>query len=214
MEEVLDRSAEDAAAPDPRPPLVCLDEKPVVWPAETRPGQPPCPGHAERRDEESRREGTADLCVLVAPHLGWRHGAVTDQRTKLDDADQLRYLAEEAFPDAESIRRVQDNLNTPTLAALDDVFPPERARDLARRFAVHSTPKHGSWLNLAEIEIRIFERGALSRPCPDRETRRQRVAAQEADRNARRCPIHWQFTTTLARTKLHDLYPRPNTKPD
>ena len=207
MEEVLDLYAEDAAAPDPRHPLVCLDEKPVVLHAETRPGQPPCPGHAERRDYEYRREGTADLFVLVAPHLGWRHVAVTDQRTKLDYAEQLRYLAEEAFPDAESIRLVQDNLNTHTLAALYDVFPPERARDLARRFEVHYTPKHGSWLNMAEIEISIFERGALSRPCPDLETLRQRVAAQEADRKARRCPIHWQFTTADARTKLHDLSP-------
>lgn len=214
MEDLLDLYAADAAAPDPAQPLVCLDEKPVVLHAETRPAQPAVPGaqgHAEHRDYEYVRQGTADLFVMVAPHLGWRHVAVTEQRTKVDYAEQLRYLAEEAFPDAKRIRLVQDNLNTHTLAALYTVFPPERARAIAARFEVHYTPKHGSWLDMAEIEISIFERGCLSRPVPDMTVLAERVGALEAERNqAQRC-IHWQFTSQDARTKLANLYPVPQT---
>lgn len=210
MEDVLDLYAADAAAPDLLHPLVCLDEKPVVLHAATRPPEPAVPGpqgHPERRDYEYIRQGTADLFVLVAPHLGWRHVAVTDRRTRRDYAEQLRYLAEDAFPTAERIRLVQDNLNTHTLAALYDVFPPERARALAARFEVHYTPKHGSWLDMAEIEISIFERGCLSRPVPDTTVLTQRVQALEAERNRAQCCIHWQFTSQDARTKLAHLYP-------
>lgn len=217
MEDVLDLYAQDAAAPDPTRPLVCLDEKPVVLHAETRPSVPPEPGvhgHPERRDYEYQRQGTADLFVLVAPHLGWRHVAVTAQRTRRDYAEQLRYLAEEAFPHAECIRLVQDNLNTHTLAALYDVFPPARARAIASRFELHFTPKHGSWLDMAEIEISVFERGCLSRPVPDRGILANRVAALEVERNRDHRCIHWQFTSQDARTKLAHLYPVQQTNLD
>ena len=210
MEDVLDLYAQDAAAPDPSRPLVCLDEKPVVLHAESRPSQSALPGphgHPERRDYEYVRQGTADLFVLVAPHLGWRHVAVTEQRTRRDYAEQLRSLAEEAYPQAACIRLVQDNLNTHTLAALYDIFPPERARAIASRFEVHYTPKHGSWLDMAEIEISVFERGCLSRPVPDRGILADRVAALEAERNRDHRSIHWQFTSQDARTKLARLYP-------
>ena len=160
------------------------------------------------------RQGTANLFVLVEPLAGWRHVAPTEHRTQQDYAVQLRWLADEVYPAARVIRLVQDHLNTQGPAALSATFPPEEARRLVQRFEFHPTPKHASWLNRAEIEIRIVARGARSRPCPDLETLCHRVAAQDADRNTRHCPIHWQFTTAEARTKLHDLYPVHKTKLD
>ena len=161
----------------------------------------------ERRDYEYVRQGTANLFVLVEPLAGWRHVAVTARRTKADYAQQLRYLADGVYPHAEYIRLVQDNLNTHALAALYEVLPPAEARRLASRFEVHFTPKHGSWLNMAEIEISVVQRGCLARPVADMTTLRHRVDALEAERNAARCTIHWQFTSQHARTKLADLYP-------
>jgi DDE superfamily endonuclease len=164
MEDVL----EFYALPyDPRYPTVCLDEKPVVLHAEVRPGLPLAPGHVECRDYEYERRGTANLFVLVEPLAGWSHLAVTDHRTKQDYAEVLRSLAEERYPDADCISVVQDNLNTHTAGALYETFPPKQARRILSRLEFHSTPKHGSWLNQAEIEISIFERGCLSRPVAD-----------------------------------------------
>ena len=178
MEDILDVYA----TPDTtETPLVCLDEKPVTLHEDLWVGQPPTPGsqghpagHPERRDYAYARRGAANLFVLVAPQQGWRHVAVTDHRAAPDYAEQLRYLAEEAFPDAPQIRLVQDNVSTHTLGALYTTFPPERARALARRFAVHPTPKHASWLNMAEIEISVVSRGCLTRRVPPR--RRSRSA--------------------------------------
>ena len=132
---------------------------------------------------------------------------MTARRTKRDYAEQLRYLADTVYPHAEDIRLVQDNLNTHTLAALYEVFPPAEARRLACRFERHSTPKHGSWLNMAEIEISVVQRGCLSRPVADMPMLRQRVEALEGERNAAHATIHWQFTSQQARTTLADLYP-------
>jgi hypothetical protein len=204
MEDVLDLYEE---AYDPCYPTVCLDEKPVVLHAETRPVQGVAPGRPERRDYEYVRQGTANLFVLVEPLAGWRHITVTARRTKADYAAQLRYLADDVYPEAEYIRLVQDNLNTHALAALYAVFSPSEARRLASRFEVHYTPKHGSWLNMAEIEISVVQRGCLARPVGDLATLRQRVDALEGERNAARCTIHWQFTSQQARTTLADLYP-------
>lgn len=145
MEDVLDLYEEPY---DPQRPTVCLDEKPVVLHAETRPSLPPVPGpegHPQRQDYEYERGGTANLFVMVEPQAGWRHVAVTDQRTKQDYAECLRWLVEERYPDAEVIRLVQDNLNTHGAAALYERFPPERARAIAARLDFHPTPKHGSW---------------------------------------------------------------------
>lgn len=214
MEDVLDLYA---APDDPTRPKVCLDEKPVVLRSETRPTQPAVPGpdgHPERRDYEYVREGTANLFVLVEPQAGWRHVAVTEQRTYADYAAQLRYLADEVYPEATVIRLVQDNLNTHGPHALYAVFPPEEAARLRGRFEFHATPKHGSWLNQAEIEISVFERGCLSRPVPDLATLQSRVAALEAERNATQATIHWQFTSQQARVKLPHLYPTLQSKPD
>jgi len=204
MEDVLDLYEEDY---DPCYPTVCLDEKPVVLHEQTRPSQRLAPGRPERRDYEYVRQGTANLFVLVEPLAGWRHIAVTQRRTKGDYAAQLRYLVDVVYPDAEYIRLVQDNLNTHTLAALYEVFPPAEARRIANRFEVHYTPKHGSWLNMAEIEISIFERGCLSRPVGDLATLQRRVAALEGERNGAHCTIQWQFTARDARTKLAPVYP-------
>jgi DDE superfamily endonuclease len=195
---------------DARYPTVCLDEKPVVLHAEVRESQPPVPGpqgHPERRDYEYERHGTANLFVMVEPLAGWRHVAVTAQRTKQDYAECLRYLVEERYRDAEKVYLVQDNLNTHTAGALYETFPPQQAREILDRLDFHPTPKHGSWLNQAEIEISVFERGCLSRPVGDRETLERRVATLEAERNEECATIDWQFTVRQARVKLKRLYP-------
>lgn len=206
MEDVLDLYA---TPPDPDAPVVCLDEKPVLLREELRAGQLPTLGHPERRDYEYARRGAANLFVLVAPQQGWRRVTPTEHRAIPDYAEQLRYLAEEAFPDAARIRLVQDNVSTHTLAALYAAFPPERARHLARRFEVHPTPKHASWLNMAEIEISVFSRGCLSRPVPSMEELAQRVTTLEGERNTAHATIDWRFSVLDARTKLHKLYPEP-----
>jgi hypothetical protein len=192
---------------DARYPTVCLDEKPVVLHAEVRETLPPAPGQVERRDYEYERHGTANLFVMVEPLAGWRHVAVTAQRTKQDYAACLRYLVEERYPEAERIYLVQDNLNAHTAGALYETFPPQQARYILERREFHPTPKHGSWLNQAEIEISVFERGCLSRAVGDRETLERRVATLEEERNARRATIEWQFTARQARVKLKKLYP-------
>lgn len=136
------------------------------------------------------------------------------RRTKQDYAERLRYLVEEQYPDAERIYLVQDNLNTHTAGALYETFPPAQARNILDRLEFHFTPKHGSWLNQAEIEISIFERGCLSRPAGGRETLERRVATLEAERNERRATIDWQFTARNARVKLKNLYPVVTTPSD
>jgi hypothetical protein len=204
MEDILDLYEQEY---DPRYPTVCLDEKPVVLHEQPRPVLPLAPGRPERRDYEYIRRGTANLFVVVEPLSGWRQVTPTLQRTKLDYAQQLRCLADAIYPEAAYIRLVQDNLNPHRLSSLYEVFPPAEARRIASRFAVHYTPKHGSWLNLAEIEISVFERGCLSRPVGDFETLDRRVKTLEAEHTAVRCTIHWQFTSHKARTKLVDLYP-------
>lgn len=204
MEDVLDLYEEPY---DPQYPTVCFDEKPVVLHEEARPPQPLAPSRPERRDYEYIREGTANLFVMVEPLAGWRHGQLTQRRTKRDFAEAIRWLVEERYPDVEYVRIVLDNLNTHGPAALYEAFPAAQARAIVERVEFHHTPKHASWLNMAEIEISVFERGCLSRPVGDVATLERRVSALEAERNAARCTIHWQFTSQQARTKLTDLYP-------
>jgi DDE superfamily endonuclease len=192
---------------DARYPTVCLDEKPVVLHADVRAGLPLAPGHAERRDYEYERRGTANLFVMVEPLAGWRHVAVTERRTKRDYAECLRWLVEERYPRARYVCLVQDNLNTHVAGALYEAFPPKQARRILSRLEFHPTPTHGSWLNQAEIEISVFERGCLSRPVGDLATLERRVGALEAERNARGATIDWQFTPRQARVNLKKLYP-------
>ena len=203
MEDVLDLYAE---SPDIQRPVVCFDEKLVVLHADTRPSLPVTPGHGERVDYEYERVGTANLFVMVDPHAGWRHIAVTERRTKLDYAHQLQWLADECYPDAQVIRLVQDNLNTHQLASLYLAFPAAEARRIAKRFEVHFTPKHGSWLNMVEIEIGIAQRQCLRPRVASQEILRQRLRQWERERNDAECQIHWRFTTPDARTTLARFY--------
>jgi hypothetical protein len=204
MEDVLDLYAAPA---DPRRPRVCFDERPYQLVGETRTPLPAAPGQPERYDYEYQRHGTANLFVLFCPEAAWRHVAVTERRTKHDFAHQMQALVDEHFPDAALIRVVLDNLNTHTPAALYEAFPPPEARRIASRLEFHYTPKHGSWLNMAELEISALSRQCLERRLADLPTLRQEVAAWEVGRNADRATVHWRFTTADARTKLHRLYP-------
>jgi len=204
MEDVLDLYEE---AYDPQYPTVCLDEKPVVLHADIQPPVPVAPGRPERVDYEYERRGTRTLFVVVEPLAGWRHVEVTARRTMQDYAQMLRWLVDELYPQAEYIRLVQDNLNTHTPAALYETFPPAEARRILQRLEFHYTPKHGSWLNMAEIEIAILERNALSRRLKSEAALRRQERAVETERNAQRRGIVWQFTSRDARRKLERLYP-------
>ena len=189
-------------------PQVNLDEKLVTLHADVTEPLPVQKGQAERVDYEYERLGTANLFVMVERLAGYRHVEVTERRTAADYAHQLQYLADVRYPHAKKIRLVQDNLNTHRLANLYLAFPPAEAFRLAGRFEIHYTPKHGSWLNMAEIEIGVFERACLKRRVPSFDVLRQRVAALEAERNAAKATIDWRFATTDARTKLARLYPK------
>ena len=188
-------------------PLVCLDEASkqlvgeVVEPISAEPGQP------QRFDYEYVRNGTANLFMLSMPLTGWRAVHVTERRTALDFAEVVRWLVEEVHEEAEKVVLVMDNLNTHKLASLYEAFPPEQARRIAERLEVHHTPKHGSWLNIAEIELSTMSGQCLNRRIPDRETLEHEVAAWEAERNALGGPVNWRFTTQDARVKLKRLYP-------
>ena len=192
---------------DERRPLVALDEASKQLVGEVVLPLPPEPGQPERFDYEYVRNGTANLFMVSEPLLGWRAVQVTERRTARDYAEVLRWLAEDVHPDAEVIVLVQDNLNTHTLASLYEAFPPEQARALAERFEVHYTPKHGSWLNVAEIELSVLARQCLGRRIDNAEELRREVGAWEEERNERGVEVKWRFTTADARIKLHRLYP-------
>ena len=192
---------------DEQRPLVCLDEASKQLVGETVLPIPAEPGQPERFDYEYVRNGTANLFMLSEPLLGWRAVQVTERRTARDYAEVLRWLAEDVHPDADVIVLVQDNLNTHTLAALYEAFPAEQARRLAARFEVHYTPKHGSWLNVAEIELSVLARQCLDRRIGTAEELRREVGAWEEERNERAVEIRWRFTTADARMKPHRLYP-------
>ena len=189
-------------------PQVCLDEKLVVLHADVVEPLPVQPGRPARIDYEYERLGTANLFVMVERLAGYRHVEVTARRTAEDYARQLQWLADGRYPKAKKTRLVQDNLNTPRLASLYLVFPPQEARRLAERFELHFTPPHGSWLDMAEIEIGIFERGCLGKRVASVDELTQRVAALEAERNTAPATINWRFTADDARIKLARLYPK------
>jgi hypothetical protein len=204
MEDVLDLYEEP---PDPKRPKVCFDELPYQIVAETRCPVPAQPGRPARVDYEYRRNGTANLFMSFDPDRGWRHVSVTDRRTKRDFAHEMRQLVDVHYPDADVLRLVTDNLNTHTTAALYETFPPEEARRIARKLEFHYTPKHGSWLDMAEIELSVLSGQCLDRRMGDRSTLEREVAAWEAERNDARATIEWRFTSAAARTKLHRVYP-------
>jgi hypothetical protein len=204
MEDVLEV---DTRPYDPRRPLVCLDELPEQLLADTRAPLSPGPGHALRVDYEYERRGTANLFLLCAPLVGQRWVMVTDRRTAIDWAHQIRVLVDVLYPDAERIVLVQDNLNTHTPGSLYEAFPPTEARRLADKLELHYTPKHGSWLNIAEIELSVLSRQCLDRRIPHKATLQTEVSAWATRRNAAGSSVDWQFTTADARIKLKRLYP-------
>lgn len=192
---------------DPERPLVCLDETSKQMVAETRVPIPAKPGCPRRVDYEYARNGTANLFMLFAPLEGWRHVECTDRHTALDYAQILKDLSDTHFPNARKIVLVQDNLNTHTPASLYQAFPAAEARRLAERFEWHYTPKHGSWLDMAESELSVPTTQCLDRRIPDKSTLIQEVAAWEADRNIKNVKADWHFTNVNARVKLKRLYP-------
>jgi hypothetical protein len=206
MEDVLDLYAEPY---DSDRPVVGFDERPLQLLAETRTPQPVAPGRVRRVDYEYRRNGTGNVFVTVEPLAGWRHVELTERRTTLDFAQQMRWLVDEAYPDVQVIRLVLDNLNTHTTASLYAAFPASEARRLARKLEFHHTPKHGSWLNVAECELAVLASQCLNRRLPDLATVSSEVTAWELQRNAERPTIKWHFTTAQARRKLRRLYPIP-----
>jgi hypothetical protein len=204
MEDVLDLYA---AEPDPARPLVCLDEKPYQLLSHVREPLPAAPGQPRREDHEYQREGTCNLFLFFAPHEGWRHVEVTEQRTAVDFAHQLKWMVEVRFPEAEVIRLVVDNLNTHGPASLYKAFAPEQARRIARKIEWHYTPKHGSWLNMCELELSVLSRQGLKQRLPSREAVAAVTAAWEAERNASGATVRWYFRTEHARIRLAQLYP-------
>ena len=204
MEDVLDLYAEPY---DPRRPKVNFDEKSVQLIAEKRQPLPAQPGQVARYDYEYARNGTANLFVFCEPQVGWRHVAVTERRTMHDFAHQMQWLVDEQYPEAEMIRLVLDQLNTHKPASLYEAFAPEEARRIRRKLEFHFTPKHGSWLNMAEIELSVLQRQCLDHRLPDVPTLTRALTAYEARRNEERAMIDWRFTAQDARIKLHRLYP-------
>jgi transposase len=192
---------------DERFPQVCLDEKSKQLLGEVRKPLAARPGRAARQDYEYERNGTANLFIVCEPLSGWRHISVTERRTKIDWAHCIKELVEDHYPHAEKIVLVLDNLNTHTPAALYEAFAPAEARRLLERLEIHYTPKHGSWLNMAEIELSVLARQCLNRRIPDREALAGEVSAWEEERNVAESAIDWRFTSTEARIKLKHLYP-------
>ena len=193
---------------DPDIPLVCMDEQSRQLIKETRSVLPTIPGEPQRVDYEYERQGTANLFMFVEPLGGRRHVNVRERRTSVDWAHEIKELLEVHYPQASFIRLVCDNLNTHKIASLYEAFEPEQARRLAKRLEIHYTPKHGSWLNIAEIELSVVTRQCLKRRIADIDTLRNEVRAWGQKRNERQKGVDWQFTTDDARIKLKRLYPR------
>lgn len=204
MEDVLDvyRRPVDATQP-----VVCLDETSRQIVAEVRAPLPARPGQPERHDPEYARAGVVNLFLVSEPLRGWRHIRVSGRRTRIDFAHCIQELADVHYPDAARIVLVMDQLNTHSPASLYEAFPPAEAKRLADKLEVHYTPKHGSWLNMAEIELSVLQRQCLDRRLGDRATMEQEVAAWVTSRNRSAASLDWRFTTADARIKLKRLYP-------
>jgi len=204
MEDVLDVYHRPY---DEKRPMIALDESSKQLIGEAVEPLPAAPGQPERFDYEYVRNGTANLFMISEPLLGWRAVKVTERRTAKDFAEVVRWLAEDVHPEAEKLVLVMDNLNTHKLASLYEAFPPERARRIAERLEIHYTPKHGSWLNVAELELSVLSRQCLNRRIESIDELRKEVAAWEEARNEKQVEVRWRFTTADARVKLRRLYP-------
>ncbi len=193
---------------DPRFPVVCMDESSKQLVGEVIAPISLAPGHGRIMDHEYVRNGVATLFVEIEPLVGRRHVEVTERRTRQDWAHFIKAMLDERYPEAIKVRLVMDNLNTHDIASLYDTFPPAEARRLAERLEIHHTPKHGSWLNIAEIELSALTGQCLNRRIPDIASMRREVASWQRHRNQRGAPINWRFTTEAARIKLTRLYPK------
>jgi len=205
MKDVLDLYHEPY---DPLRPVVNFDECSKQLIGQTRPPIPMRIGQLERVDYEYERHGTCNLFMFCEPLAAWQHVEVTDRRTKIDYAHCMKYLVDERYPDADTVRVVQDNLNTHKPASLYEAFPPEEARRILQRLEFHYTPKHGSWLNIAEIELNVLSSQCLDRRIADKSLLVSEVAAWEKQRNLDAATVNWQFTTQEARIKLKQLIHR------
>ena len=192
---------------DPKQPLVCMDEASKQQVKETRTPLPAKPGEPERYDYEYERNGTSNLFMIFAPLEGWRHVEVTHRRTAIDWAHRMKDLVDIHFPEADKITLVSDNLNTHEPASLYKAFEPQEARRILDKIEWHHTPKHGSWLNMAEIEISVLQRQCINRRIPDQDTLKQEVDAWQKERNQKKAKVNWRFTVDEARIKLVKLYP-------
>lgn len=208
MEDVLDvyQLAYNAAVP-----VICMDELSKQLIDEITVPLPPAPGRVGRSDYEYKRNGTANIFMFTEPLAGWRRVMVTDRRTKVDWAFAIRELLDVHYPNAPLVRLVMDNLNTHAIGSLYEAFEPEEARRLARRLEIHHTPKHGSWLNIAECELSVLSRQCLDRRIASKHELEREVLAWQDERNSSTIGVDWQFTTADARVKLKRLYPRTQT---
>lgn len=205
MEDVL----EVYALPyDEKIPLICMDEKPYQLLGEKLEPLPMGPGSPQKQDYEYIRNGVCSIFVFTEPLAGWRHVCAKEQRTKVDWAYQIKELLEVHYPMAEKVRLVMDNLNTHTIGSLYEAFPPAQALALAKRLEIHYTPKHGSWLNIAEIELNVLTMQCLDRRIPSIVELNRHLAAWETSRNHTTKHVDWHFTTQQARDKLKWLYPK------
>lgn len=193
---------------NPREPMVCMDEQPVQLIREICRPIPAAPGRPARHDYEYERAGTANIFMFTEPLVGWRHPIVCERKTAIDWAQQMKWLLEDIHPEADRVVLVCDNLNTHCIGSLYQAFSPALARRLVERLDIHYTPKHGSWLNIAETELSVMTRQCLSRRIGDLPTLRQQVDAWRTCRNKRQKGVDWQFTTDDARTRLRRLYPQ------
>lgn len=193
---------------DPMYPVVCMDESSKQLVGEVQAPIPPAPGHGQILDHEYVRRGVVSIFLEVEPLTGRRQVDITLQRTRMEWADFVKAMLEQRYPNAVKVRLVMDNLNTHSIASLYQRFEPEEANRLAQRLELHYTPKHGSWLNIAEIEFSALSSQCLNRRIADIETMRSEVTAWQADRNNRGAPINWRFTSEDARIKLVRLYPQ------
>jgi hypothetical protein len=189
-------------------PVVCMDEKPYQLLAEVREPLPVKPGKPMRYDNEYARQGTCCIFIFTEPLTGWRYAKVSERRTKKDWAIEVKYLLNNCYPTANKVVLIMDNLNTHTISSLYETFPPEEAFNLAQRLEIHYTPKHGSWLNIAEIELSVMSSQCLNRRISDMSTLSREIDFWQEDRNRSIKSVKWQFSTEDARIKLKSLYPR------
>ena len=192
---------------DPKRPVVCMDEKPYQLLGEAREPLPMVPGSGRKTDSEYIRNGTVSIFAFVEPLGGTHHVSVREHRTAVDWAEEIKYLVDVMYPDAEKIILVMDNLNTHKPASLYKKYPPEEARRIIKKLEIHYTPKHGSWLDIAEIELNVMTRQCLSRRIADIELLRSELSVWETERNTIAAKVDWHFRTGDARIKLKSLYP-------